>query len=138
MRRLNAPPKLDATINSIEATSLSASSRLHEALGGADDVVDGDAELLVQDVGGGRCTEVIDTDELALLADPALPTEAAAGLDGHAPGDGGGQHALLVLSGLSGEQLPAGHGHNAHLYGGQDRRQERGQRQYQRLVSNST
>lgn len=82
---------------------------LQEALGSCDDVVDCDAKLLVQDVGRGRGTKVVNADELALLADPALPAEAGGGLNGHAPGDGRGQHALPVGGGLSSKQLPAGH-----------------------------
>src|ERR1051326_955061 len=70
----------------------------------------GQAELLVQDLVGGRGAEVLEAHRLARVADELPPAERHAGLDADPGPDRGRQHLLLVGGVLLGEPLDAGHG----------------------------
>jgi protoheme IX farnesyltransferase len=77
------------------------------------DLLGGEPELLEQDLGGRRGAEGLHGHDVAVLTDPAVPSERAGGLHGHARPAGGRQDRFSLVAVALGEALGAGHAHHA-------------------------
>ena len=75
--------------------------------GDVGDAVGGEPELLEDRAGRRRRAEVVEPDDRALVADPALPAERDAGLDADPLADGRRQDRVAVRLVLALEALPA-------------------------------
>ncbi len=77
-------------------------------------VFGGDAEFFGDALVGGTGAKAIDTDHPAMFAKVFVPAEGDAGFDGEAFFDGEGEHLIFVGLELLFEDVPGGHGDDAH------------------------
>ena len=89
-------------------TSLDA-DRFEHRTGAGGDVLAREAEVLVERAGRSGGAEALHRDDVAVVADPAVPAERRGGLDGDARADRRRQHAVAVVLVLRGEAVQAGH-----------------------------
>ncbi len=82
--------------------------------GALDDVGDGEAVFLHVHLAWGGGPESVYPDDVALVADPAVPPHRAGGLNGKAFAHLGRQHLPPVFLGLTLEQLPRASGDKPH------------------------
>ena len=85
----------------------------HDAPADVRDARHGEPELLEDRAGRRRGAEVVEPDDRALVADPALPAERHADLDADALADRRRQHLVAIRRVLRLEPLPAGERHDA-------------------------
>src|ERR1700760_2218573 len=104
---ISAAQTADFEPSSPPSGSASAMSRAQQLARPRHDVVDAEAELLEQRLGRRGGAEVVDADDVAGVADIALPAQRRAGLDGQAPGHRRRQHRVAVGRRLRVEQVPA-------------------------------
>ncbi len=63
-----------------------------------------------------RRAEMIDADQRPLVTRPAFPAERRSGFDRHTPFECRRKNAFAVIVALCGEQVPAGHAHDARFH----------------------
>src|SRR5919202_4825705 len=93
--------------------SVALGTALQEVARALRDVFGREVQVLV-DVGiWRRRAEAVQTDDVALLSNPALPAERRGGLDRQPCGDRRRQHPIAVALRLGREQLPGRYTHHA-------------------------
>ena len=83
-----AKPQAGRLVARIEGRDPAAETVAHDPAADVGDVLGGEAEVLEDRRGRGARAEVVDPDDRALVADPALPAERDAGLDAQPLADG--------------------------------------------------
>ena len=87
---------LAAEVAAVERRDAAAQAVADDPPGDVGDALGGEAEVLEDRAGRRRGAEVVEPDDRALVADPALPAERHADLDADALADGGRQDRLAV------------------------------------------
>src|SRR5690349_23375954 len=96
----------------LEGRLRSTDRAVEDALGDVDDAIDREPELLEDRPGRSARAEVVETDDRALVTDPAIPAHRHAGFDGDPRTHRRRQDGLAVGGVLELEPLPARHRHD--------------------------